>query len=291
MGRWVNMKVLVTGVTGQLGYDVCRALEREQVEYLGVSSQDFDLGNRSAASAFVEHYCPDAVIHCAAYTKVDLAEDERDRCMEINARGSEYLAEACRRIGAKLLLISSDYVFPGSGDDFYEVDSPLCPINVYGRSKAEAEQAVRTILPEHFVVRISWVFGKNGGNFIKTMLRLGRSQNEVRVVDDQIGSPTYTADLAPLLCQMIATEQYGTYHATNEGVCSWAELAETVFQLSEIPICVTHIATGEFPAKARRPLNSRLSKRSLDAAGFKRLPGWKDAVQRYLEELRREVEP
>ena len=283
------MKVLVTGVTGQLGYDVCKILERDQVEHQGVSSRDFDLGNRNAVFAFVERYRPDAVIHCASYTKVDMAEEEQERCMEVNACGSRYLAEVCHKIGAKLLLISSDYVFPGTGDDFYEVDSPTRPVNVYGSSKAEAEQAVRKILPKHFIVRISWVFGKNGGNFIKTMLRLGRSQNEVRVVEDQIGSPTYTVDLAPLLCQMIATENYGTYHATNEGVCSWAELAEAVFKLSELPVHVQHIATNEFPSKAMRPLNSRMSKQSLDLAGFKRLPPWRDAVQRYLEELRCEV--
>lgn len=284
-----EMRVLVTGATGQLGCEVCKVLKQTRVEHRGVSSKDFDLTDKNAVSAFVEAYKPDAVIHCAAYTKVDLAEDERELCMQINTQGSEYLAAACHRIGVKLLLISSDYVFPGDGDAFYEVESPVCPLNVYGYSKAAAEQAVHTVLPEHFIVRISWLFGKNDGNFIKTMLRLGQSHSEVRVVDDQIGSPTYAADLAPLLCQMISTEKYGTYHATNEGVCSWAELAEAVFRMSGMPTRVTRIASSEFPAKAKRPQNSRLSKRSLDSAGFKRLPYWQDAVARYLKEIQSEV--
>lgn len=283
------MKVLVTGATGQLGHDVCKVLKQARVEHQGVSSKDFDLTDQNAVSAFVETYEPDAIIHCAAYTKVDLAENERELCMQINTQGSKYLAGVSRKIGAKLLLISSDYVFPGDGDVLYEVESPVCPLNVYGNSKAAAEQAVRAVLPEHFIVRISWLFGRNGGNFIKTMLRLGQSHSEVSVVDDQIGSPTYTVDLAPLLCQMIFTEKYGTYHATNEGICSWAELAESVFRMSGMPTRVMHIASSEFPAKAKRPQNSRLSKQSLDIAGFKRLPHWKDAVARYLQELQGEV--
>ena len=178
--------------------------------------------------------------------------------------------------------ISTDYVFPGTGEDFYEVDSPTGPQNVYGQTKLEGELAVKSILDKYFIIRISWVFGINGNNFIKTMLKLGKERSEISVVADQVGSPTYTADLAPLLCDIVNTQKYGTYHATNEGTCSWAEFAEEIFKVANIECKVNHIKTDEYPTKAVRPKNSRMTKKSLDEAGFNRLPNWKDAVKRYL---------
>lgn len=279
------MKVLVTGATGQLGCDVCRVLNARGIGHVGVSSREFDLTDSAAVSAYMAAYRPDAVIHCAAYTKVDLAEDEQARCMAVNAQGTACVAKACKDCGAKLLYISTDYVFPGAGEAPYGTDAPTGPVNVYGLSKLAGEEAVRETLAAYFIVRISWVFGVNGNNFIKTMLKLGESRQEVSVVADQIGSPTYTADLAPLLCDLVKTERYGTYHATNEGFCSWVELAEEVFRQRGMAVRVNRISTAEYPTRAARPLNSRLSKASLDACGLERLPDWKDAVARYLEEL------
>ena len=277
------MKILVTGSTGQLGYDVCHVLLQRGIKHKGVSSADFDITSKESTQAFLENYQPDAVIHCAAYTKVDLAEDEAERCMRVNAEGTRNVAEACREIGAKMMYISTDYVFSGTGSTPWETDAPTEPLNVYGRSKLAGEQAVRELLERYFIVRTSWVIGEHGSNFVKTMLRLAENHDSLSVVDDQIGSPTFTADLAPLLCDMIATEQYGVYHATNEGFCSWAELAEAVFRLTGKDVAVHPVSTEEYAAKAVRPKNSRLSKRSLDAGGFKRLPGWEDALERLLD--------
>lgn len=273
------MKILVTGATGQLGHDVCRVLLKRGIEHIGVSSADFDITSKETTRAFLENYRPDAVIHCAAYTKVDLAEDEPECCMRVNAEGTRNVALACREFGSKLLYISTDYVFPGTGDKPWETDDPTRPLNVYGRSKLAGEQAVRELLERYFIVRTSWDIGEHGNNFVKTMLRLAETHDCLRVVGDQIGSPTFTADLAPLLCDMIATEQYGVYHATNEGFCSWAELAEAVFRLSGKEVAVEHVSTEEYGAKALRPKNSRLSKMSLDEKGFKRLPGWETSLE------------
>lgn len=279
------MKVLVTGVSGQLGYDVCRELERRGVEYLGVSSKDMDITDEAAVLRGMEAFRPDAVIHCAAYTKVDLAEEEFERAYAVNETGTRHIAAACAKLNAKLVYISTDYVFPGDGERFYETGDQTGPLNVYGRSKLAGEQAVQEALERYFVVRISWVFGINGGNFVKTMLRLAENHREVRVVGDQIGSPTYTADLAPLLCDMVQTEKYGVYHATNEGCCSWADFAQEIFHQAGKPTIVQPISTAEYPVKAVRPHNSRLSKHALDTAGFSRLPDWKDALRRFLLEM------
>lgn len=268
-----------------MGYDVCRVLTARGLDHKGVSSREFDLTDSAAVTAYIGAYRPDVVIHCAAYTKVDLAEEEQARCMAVNAKGTACVARACKDCGAKLIYLSTDYVFPGTGERPYEVGDSTEPKNVYGRSKLAGEYTVRETLAEHFIVRISWVFGVNGNNFIKTMLRLGQSRSEVSVVGDQIGSPTYTADLAPLLCDLAQSKRYGTYHATNEGFCSWAELAAEVFHQKNMDVTVNAIATASYPTKATRPLNSRLSKASLDAAGVARLPDWKDAVARYLKEL------
>ena len=258
------MRVFVTGASGQLGHDVCQVLAKRGIDYYGVSSKELDITNPKAVTDMLSVYCPDAVIHSAAYTKVDQAEDESERCWKVNVDGTRYLAQMCREIGAKMLYISTDYVFPGNGENFYEVDDATYSSSVYGKTKLGGELAVRETLDEHFIVRISWVFGVNGNNFVKTMLRLAETRDELGVVCDQIGSPTYTADLAPLLCDMIATEKYGTYHATNEGICSWAEFAEEIFRLAGKNMKVNHILTKDYPAKAARPLNSRMSKQKLD---------------------------
>lgn len=279
------MKVLVTGVGGQLGYDVVKVLKERNIEYIGADLKEFDITDYNAANKYITAYMPDAIVHCSAYTAVDRAEDEPELCRKVNAEGPENIAKICKKIDAKMIYISTDYVFPGIGEDFHEVDSPTGPKNVYGQTKLEGEQAVKKTLDKYFIVRISWVFGKNGNNFINTMLRLGKERNELNVVADQVGSPTYTADLAVLLCDMLKTEKYGTYHATNEGKCSWAEFTEEIFRIAKIDCKVNHITTEEYPTKATRPKNSRMSKKSLNKIGFNSLPVWQDAVARYLKEM------
>lgn len=280
------MKVLVTGVNGQLGYDVCKELNKRGIEYQGVDIDDFDITDGQAVKRYLTQYAPAVVIHCSAWTAVDAAEEQPERVEAVNVGGTRNIALCCRELGAKMLYLSTDYVFPGTGKQFYEVDDETGPRSVYGITKLRGELAVKELLAQYLIVRISWVFGKNGNNFVKTMLRLAESQDEVKVVADQIGSPTYTADLAPLLCDMIATEQYGTYHATNEGICSWAEFAEEIFRQAGKGIRVHHIPTSEYTAKAERPINSRLSKGSLDSSGLKRLPTWQSALKRYLKEIK-----
>lgn len=282
------MKIVVTGANGQLGYDVCKVLSTRNIEYKGVDIADFDITDKMAVQQYMETYRPNAVIHCSAWTAVDKAEDEPEKVEAVNAQGPRNIAEACKAIGAKMLYISTDYVFPGIGEHFYEPQDPTGPLSVYGKTKLDGELAVRELLEHFFIVRISWVFGKNGNNFVKTMLRLAETREEVSVVCDQIGSPTYTADLAPLLCDMIATDSYGIYHATNEGVCSWAEFAEEIFKVAGKQIRVVPIATEQYPTKAIRPKNSRMSKECLDKAGFHRLPHWRDALARYWKELSQE---
>jgi dTDP-4-dehydrorhamnose reductase len=280
------VKVLVTGIKGQLGYDVMKVLKARNISCLGADIENFDITDIKATSKFIFNYHPDAVIHCSAYTAVDKAEDNLELCRAVNAQGSRNIAKCCNEIDAKMIYISTDYVFPGTGEKAYEVDDPKGPLSAYGLTKLDGEKAVKELVEKHFIVRISWVFGKNGNNFVKTMLRIGKEQEEVNVVCDQIGSPTYTADLAPLLCDMVVTEKYGTYHATNEGFCSWAEFAQEIFGQAGYSTKVNGIPTSAYPAKAVRPSNSRMSKASLDAAGFARLPGWQDALNRYLEEIR-----
>ena len=279
------MRILVTGASGQLGYDVERELERRGIEHLGTSSRELDITDREAVERLMAAYRPDAAIHCAAYTKVDLAEDEPERCWAVNADGTRNLAAACREICAKMLYISTDYVFPGTGEQLRRTDDPVSPVNTYGRSKLAGELAVQSLLEKYFIVRISWVFGKNGNNFVKTMLRLAETKAELSVVCDQIGSPTYTADLAPLLCDMVQTERYGVYHATNEGTCAWSEFAEAIFELAGRQVVVHPIPTSAYPTRAARPLNSRMSKECLHSNGFQELPEWKNALARYLKEI------
>ena len=279
------MKVLVTGINGQLGYDVVKVLEKRGIECIGAGRKEFDITNEKDTKKFIHGYNPDAVIHCAAYTAVDKAEDDEELCRSVNCDGTRAIAEICKEIGAKMIYISTDYVFPGEGEKAYEINDATGPLGIYGKTKLEGENAVKKILEKYFIVRISWVFGKNGNNFIKTMLRIGKDRAEVNVVADQIGSPTYTADLAEFLCDLIETEKYGVYHATNEGYCTWADLAEETFRLVGYSTKVNRITTSEYPVKAKRPLNSRMSKQSIDDAGLNRLPNWKNALIRYLNEL------
>ena len=279
------MKVLVTGITGQLGFDVLNELHNRNIEVVGTARTDFDLTNEENMIDFIKSHKPDAIIHCAAYTAVDRAEDEEELAMQVNANATETIAKICHELDAKMIYISTDYVFPGDGDKPYEIDDPKGPTNSYGRSKLAGEESVLKLLEKYFIVRISWVFGINGKNFIKTMLNLSETHDTLKVVNDQIGSPTFTEDLAKLLVDMVQTDKYGIYHATNEGFCSWSDFAIEIFRQAKKDTKVIPVPSSEYPTKATRPKNSRLSKKSLDNAGFNRLPSWKDALSRYLIEL------
>ena len=279
------MKILVTGVKGQLGYDICRILSDRGIEHRGADIEDFDITDAAATDRYIADYRPDAIIHCSAYTAVDKAEDNVELCEKVNAEGPANIAASAARVGAKMMYISTDYVFPGTGECFYHPDDATGPISVYGKTKLMGEEAVKRITDRYFIVRISWVFGINGANFIKTMLRLAETKTDLNVVADQIGSPTYTYDLSILICDMIASDKFGTYHATNEGLCSWAEFAEEIMRQGGKTTKIHPIPTSEYPTRASRPLNSRMSKDKLVECGFHRLPDWKDALARYLKEL------
>ncbi|MBQ0107577.1 MAG: dTDP-4-dehydrorhamnose reductase, partial [Phascolarctobacterium sp.] len=304
-------RVLVTGVAGQLGYDVVKELNKRGYTtihpltltpnayglgpnlVIGVDRSDFDITDAKATEDFIFKVMPDAVIHCAAYTAVDAAEDNVKTCRMINVDGTENIAKVCAKIGAKMLYISTDYVFGdmlGARDERpHEVDDEANPLNIYGQSKLDGELAVKKYLQKYFIVRTSWVFGKNGNNFVKTMLRLGKEREQLTVVNDQVGSPTYTVDLARLCVDMILTDKYGTYHGTNEGYCSWAEFATEIMKQAGLQCKIVPITSAEYPTKAKRPFNSRLSKDCLDKNGFERLPKWQDALREYLGEINEQV--
>ena len=279
------MKVLVTGVKGQLGYDVVNELEKRGHTAIGTDVEEMDITDAEKVREVLDAEKPDAVIHCAAYTAVDAAEDNVELCRKINAEGTENIAKACKELGCKLLYVSTDYVFNGEGERPWEPDDEREPLNVYGQTKYEGELAVEKYVEKFFIVRIAWVFGINGKNFIKTMLRLGEDHDELTVVADQIGSPTYTYDLARLLVDMIGSEKYGRYHATNEGLCSWYDFAVEIFRQAGMDVRVRPVTSEEYPAKATRPHNSRMDKAKLEENGFERLPDWKDALGRYLRAL------
>lgn len=283
--KTIEQKILVTGVTGQLGYDVCKELERRNIFHIGTSSAEFNITDKEKTRTFIKQYNPTAIIHCSAYTAVDKAEDEPEKCFSVNEGGTRNIAQVCKELDCKMIYISTDYVFPGTGERAYEVFDETAPQNTYGKSKLAGEIVVKQLLDKYFIVRISWLFGENGNNFVKTMLRIGKDKEAINVVGDQVGSPTYTADLAPLLCDMVASEKYGIYHATNEGFCSWAEFAEEIFKAAGYKTKVNHITTEEYPTKAVRPKNSRMSKLGLDENGFKKLPTWQDAVRRHVKLL------
>lgn len=279
------MKILVTGANGQLGYDVLRVLRMHSINCLGVDRNDFDILNKEQAKRFIFRYNPDVIVHCAAYTAVDRAEEDCELCLNINADGSKNLAMISEQIGAKMVYISTDYVFGSNSNVPLEVNDFKRPLNVYGRSKLMGENAVLNICSRPFIIRTSWVFGLNGCNFVKSMTRLSECQSSITVVDDQIGSPTYTYDLAKLIYKMILTDKYGIYHATNENYCSWAEFAEKIMQYSSSDVEVIPITSKQFNSKAKRPHNSRLSKSSLTENGFDLLPPWQDALKRYFDEI------
>lgn len=318
------MRVLVTGAAGQLGYDVVKELNKRGYAavdvyglmpnaygltpnfVIGTDKADFDIVDESATENFVEKVNPDAVIHCASYTAVDAAEENVDLCRKINVDGTENIAKVCAKLGAKMLYISTDYVFgdmsgarieeQGARDERpHEINDETNPLNIYGQSKLDGEIAVKKHLQKYFIIRTSWMFGKNGNNFVKTMLRLGRERECLTVVEDQVGSPTYSVDLARLLADIIQTDKYGTYHGTNEGYCSWAEFATEIMKQAGLQCKIVPVTTEEYyrnqrillsSKPAQRPFNSRLSKVCLDENGFARLPSWQDGLRRYLEELK-----
>ena len=282
------MKVLVTGVKGQLGFDVVNELNKRGHEAVGVDIAEMDITDKLSVDTVISSVKPQAVIHCAAWTAVDAAEDNEDKVRAINATGTKYIAEVCKDIGAKLMYISTDYVFDGQGTTPWQPDcKDYKPLNVYGKTKLEGELAVANTLSNYFIVRIAWVFGVNGKNFIKTMLNVGKTHESVRVVNDQIGTPTYTYDLARLLVDMIETDKYGYYHATNEGgYISWYDFTREIYRQAGYNTEVIPVSTQEYGlSKAARPFNSRLDKSKLVENGFKPLPTWQDALARYLKEI------
>lgn len=276
------MKILVTGVKGQLGYDVVQEGESRGLEMLGTDVDNMDITDAGQVKRVIKEYKPDALIHCAAYTAVDAAEDNQELCRKINVDGTRNIAEVCKDMDIPMMYFSTDYIFDGQGENFWKEDDPKKPLNVYGQTKYEGELAVQELVEKYFILRISWVFGVNGNNFIKTMLRVGPQRGEVGVVADQIGSPTYTYDLAKLIIDMIQTDKYGAYHVTNEGICSWYEFACEIFKQANLDVKVNPLTTAEYPAKAVRPFNSRMSKDKLINAGFEMLPDWQDALKRCL---------
>ncbi|AMC94015.1 NAD(P)-dependent oxidoreductase [Erysipelothrix larvae] len=279
------MKVLVTGGNGQLAYDVKLALDKAGIDYKSIDFEDADITNEKEIKNLIRDYAPDAIIHCAAYTAVDQAEDDKEKVEAINVLGTRYIAEASKEIDAKLVYISTDYVFDGEGTQPFEVTDTPNPVSWYGITKYQGELEVQKVLEKYFIVRISWVFGVNGNNFVKTMLRLGNERDSLNVVNDQIGSPTYCGDVAPILVDMIQTEKYGIYHATNEGFCSWYDFTQKIFEIANINCEVKGIPTREYPTRAVRPLNSRMSKQSLIDAGFTVPRKWEEALEAMIELL------
>ena len=279
------MRVFVTGVKGQLGYDVMNELEKQGLEGIGVDIDEMDITDADQVNKVIKEAAPDAVIHCAAYTAVDAAEDNEELCRKVNAQGTENIAKVCEELDIKMMYISTDYVFNGQGERPWEPDDEREPLNVYGQTKYEGELAIEEHVKKFFTVRIAWVFGVNGKNFIKTMLNLGKTHDHLTVVNDQTGSPTYTYDLARLLVDMIQTDKYGRYHATNEGLCTWYEFACEIFKQAGMDVSVAPVSSDEYPAKAKRPSNSRMDKSKLTANGFQPLPTWQDALSRYLKEI------
>lgn len=283
------MRVLVTGAKGQLGSDLLCELSKRNIESVGIDIEDLDITDAAATKKLIEDINNktklDAIIHCAAYTAVDAAQDNEALVTKINAEGTKNIAEVAKTLDVAMMYISTDYVFDGEGKRSWEPDDKRAPLNVYGMAKYKGELYVEELLKKYFIVRISWVFGLHGNNFIKTMLRLGKERGAVSVVNDQIGSPTYTPDLSRLLADMILTDKYGRYHATNEGLCSWYDFAVEIFKQANLDVAVTPVSSDAFPVKAKRPHNSRMDKSKLTENGFELLPTWQDALGRYLLEL------
>lgn len=281
------MKILVTGYKGQLGYDVVNEATSRGIEAIGVDIDEMDITNQEQVNTVIKSGNYDAVVHCAAWTAVDKAEEPElfETVKKVNATGTKYIADVCEELDIPLMYFSTDYVFDGEGTTPWNEYDERHPLNVYGLTKAQGEEFVER-LKKHFIIRIAWVFGKNGNNFIKTMLRLGKERGAVSVVNDQVGNPTYTYDLAKLVVDMIQTDKYGKYHATNSGdFISWYDFACEIFKQAGMDVKVTPVDSNQFPAKAKRPKNSRMNQTELDKNGFNRLPAWQDALGRYLKEI------
>lgn len=274
--------ILVTGSTGQLGSDVVKELLKRGYSTLSPNRSEFNLCSEDNIRNYILNSNCESIVHCAAYTQVDKAEDEKDLCIKINATATKHIAKCAKILDIPMIYISTDYVFDGTKDGKYTENDETNPINIYGESKLAGEKYVQEILDKYYIVRTSWVFNINGKNFIETMLRLSKANNQLSIVNDQIGSPTYTKDLSRLLVDMIETNKYGLYHATNEGYCSWYEFADTIFKLANINIDIKAINSNEYASRAKRPLNSKLSKDKLIEYGFKPLPHWEDALKDYL---------
>ena len=273
------MKVLVTGAKGQLAFDVIRVLKERNIEYLGIDKDELDITIKDDVSKFIHDYQPSVIIHCAAYTAVDKAEEDKELVYNINVLGTSYLAEAAKKVDAKFVYISTDYVFDGKGEIPFTVHDKPNPVNYYGYSKYEGELEVQKHLSKYYIVRISWVFGINGNNFVKTMLKLSESKDKITVVSDQVGSPTYTFDLSYSLIDLVHTDNYGTHHITNDEYCSWNEFSKEIFKQAKKDVEVSPILTKDYPTKAKRPLNSRMTKNDI------RLRPWKEALNHFIKEL------
>ena len=281
------MRALVTGVKGQLGHDVMNELARRGYEGVGVDVEEMDITDAAAVDRVIKESHVDSVVHCAAWTAVDAAEDNVEVCRKVNSLGTENIAKVCKELDIPMIYFSTDYVFDGQGTRPWEPDDPVVePLNVYGLTKYEGEQAVEKYLDKYYIVRIAWVFGVNGKNFIKTMLNLGKTHDTLTVVNDQVGTPTYTYDLSRLVVDMLEKEEYGKYHVTNEGgYISWYDFAKEIFRQAGMDVNVVPVSSDAYPAKAKRPSNSRMEKKKLEEHGFIRLPDWKDALGRYLKEI------
>ena len=277
--------IVITGNRGQLGFDIEKVCQERDLEYLGIDINELDITDKNAVNEFFQSRKIDTFIHCAAFTAVDVAEDNPELCYRVNTEAVKYLVDACKKHDVKFIFISTDYVFSGQKEGVYYPDDKPSPISIYGKSKADSEAYIQENLEKYYIVRISWAFGLNGKNFVRTMLRLGKEKPSISVVSDQIGSPTYTKDIAPLLVDMSQTDKYGVYHATNEGYCSWADFTRYILERAGLTAEVKDILTIDYPTKAARPMNSRLSKDKLEENGFSRLPSWQSAVERYLQEL------
>ena len=273
------MKIVLTGSEGQLGKALADTFRSECV--LGIDKHNCDITNRVEIISKITSFSPDIVVHCAAYSAVDQAEEEFERCYEVNVHATKHILDACLEVNTDLLYVSTDYVFGGDGEIPYEVNDKASPLSTYGKSKLLGEEIIRERTKNHFIVRTSWLFG-DGNNFVKTIIKLARTKNELNIVSDQIGSPTYSVDLANTIFDIIKSKKYGSYHVTNEGFCSWADFAELIFLKMGIATKINKVTSEEYMTKAQRPKNSRLSKASLDRNGIKRLPSLEDALERYL---------
>lgn len=282
------MRYLITGVSGQLGYDIVNELKkRNELDYLAPSSAEMNITDANKVREVINNYRPDVIFHCAAYTAVDKAEENKEACYDVNVNGTKNIVDAASECGAKVVYISTDYVFDGTKDGIYVTGDKTNPVNYYGYTKLCGEEIVSK-LDNYLIVRISWVFGINGNNFIKTMLRLAETKKELSVVSDQFGSPTYTEDLSKLLVDMVEKNKRGIFHATNEGYCTWNEFARYIFEINDKDVVVNEILTKDYKTVATRPLNSRLSKERLDDEDLERLPIWQDAVKRFCRVLKKE---